>query len=68
MILRDSSFKGTATLQQVATMAAAARGEDVGGSRSQFVELVNKAAPIRGRQINAGTSTPSEVHSERPGR
>jgi Ca-activated chloride channel family protein len=47
MILRDSPYKGTATLDQVHTWAAGSRGEDAGGYRSQFLDLVARASLLR---------------------
>lgn len=41
MILRNSEFKGDASLQQVIDLAKSAKGEDEGGYRSEFIKLVN---------------------------
>jgi Ca-activated chloride channel homolog len=40
MVLRESDFAGTATLDQVETLARAARGDDRDGYRSEFIRLV----------------------------
>ena len=40
MILRDSEYRGSATLEQVIELARGALGEDAGGYRSEFVKLV----------------------------
>ena len=43
MILRGSQYSGSMTLKTVGEIAAAARGEDRGGLRARFLELVSKA-------------------------
>jgi Ca-activated chloride channel family protein len=40
MILRDSKFRGTATLADVITLATGARGSDPDGYRAEFIRLV----------------------------
>jgi Ca-activated chloride channel family protein len=40
MILRDSKFRGTATLTDVVTLATGARGSDPDGYRAEFIRLV----------------------------
>jgi Ca-activated chloride channel family protein len=40
MILRDSEFRGTATLDDAARLANSARGEDEDGYRSELVRLI----------------------------
>jgi Ca-activated chloride channel family protein len=47
MILRDSEHRGTATLPLVADIAGAALGEDAGGYRAEFLDLVRKAEAVR---------------------
>ncbi len=47
MILRDSPYRGSASFDQVQTWAAGSRGEDVGGYRAQFLELVKRAAALK---------------------
>ncbi|WP_345785810.1 von Willebrand factor type A domain-containing protein [Gemmatimonas sp.] len=42
MVLRNSEHKGTATLRSSLDMATAARGEDDGGYRSEFVEMLGR--------------------------
>jgi Ca-activated chloride channel family protein len=46
MILRDSPHKGTATFDQVAGWAAAGTLDDVGGWRSEFLELTRIARTL----------------------
>ncbi len=40
MILRDSKYRGTATLSDVITLASGARGSDPDGYRAEFIRLV----------------------------
>lgn len=40
MMLRDSKFRGTATLADVVTLASGARGSDPDGYRAEFIRLV----------------------------
>jgi Ca-activated chloride channel family protein len=47
MILRDSPHKGTATLAAVAEMAQSARGQDPGGYRAEFLQLVETARALK---------------------
>jgi Ca-activated chloride channel family protein len=42
MILRDSEYRGSATLDDVLTLARGALGEDEGGYRAEFVKLVEQ--------------------------
>ena len=46
MILRDSEHKGTASLELVAELAGTALGEDGGGYRAEFLDLVRKAEAV----------------------
>ena len=46
MILRDSSNKGSATLDWVATTATNSRGTDVNGYRGEFIRLVQRAMQL----------------------
>jgi Ca-activated chloride channel family protein len=43
MILRDSKYKGTATLPDVISLASASRGNDPDGYRAEFVRLVQSS-------------------------
>jgi Ca-activated chloride channel family protein len=43
MILRDSKFKGTASLDLVLEMAEEGKGVDKSGYRAEFIEMVKKA-------------------------
>ena len=40
MILRDSKYRGTATISDVITLASGARGSDPDGYRAEFIRLV----------------------------
>ncbi|MBY0490453.1 MAG: DUF3520 domain-containing protein [Gemmatimonadaceae bacterium] len=42
MLLRDSEYKGTSSAAQVLEQARAALGEDEGGYRAAFIELVER--------------------------
>jgi Ca-activated chloride channel family protein len=43
MILRNSQYKGTATLNDVVTLATGSRGTDADGYRAEFIRLVQAA-------------------------
>jgi Ca-activated chloride channel family protein len=47
MILRNSEFKGNATLEGAAMLARSARGEDEDGYRSELIRLINTAKDLR---------------------
>lgn len=47
MVLRNSEYKGEATLPLVAKIAAGALGPDQGGYRAEFLDLVRKAETLR---------------------
>ena len=47
MVLRNSEYKGEATLPMVAKIAAGALGPDRGGYRAEFLDLVRKAETLR---------------------
>lgn len=49
MILRGSDQRGEATLPLVARIAAAALGEDDGGYRAEFLDLVRLAESLGAR-------------------
>jgi Ca-activated chloride channel family protein len=49
MILKDSPYKGNATLQWVLDTASGSVGQDRGGYRSEFVSLVRKAILLSDR-------------------
>jgi len=52
MILRDSPYKGNATLGSVLELAEAGRGEDKQGYRVEFIELVGAARGlVEGRKV-----------------
>jgi len=43
MILRESKYRGTATTEEVITLASGARGSDPDGYRAEFIRLVQSA-------------------------
>jgi secreted protein with Ig-like and vWFA domain/anti-sigma factor RsiW len=47
MTLRESPYRGGTTLTDVITWAEGARGEDPGGLRAEFIELVRRARDLR---------------------
>ena len=49
MILRDSPYKGTATIDSVLGIAEDTLGSDRNGYRREFLQLVQRARGIRGR-------------------
>ena len=46
MILRDSRFRGQANFDMVLELAEGAKGEDKGGQRTEFIELVKTAKAL----------------------
>jgi Ca-activated chloride channel family protein len=48
MILRDSPYKGNASLSAVLDMAEGSKGQDRAGYRAEFIDLVKKAS----RELN----------------
>jgi Ca-activated chloride channel family protein len=46
MLLRDSEHKGTATFADVLELARQGRGEDAGGYRAEFIQLVESARSL----------------------
>jgi Ca-activated chloride channel family protein len=50
LVLRDSSFKGSATLDWVLATAQNSRGVDKNGYRDEFIRLVQRAMQIRRRE------------------
>lgn len=46
LLLRDSEFKGNASLEQVVELAKSAKGEDEEGYRSEFIKLVRATAGL----------------------
>ena len=58
MMLRNSNFKGDTSYAAIFETAAAARGEDKNGLRSEFLELVRAAARLNGVQIAAAAPLP----------
>ena len=49
LVLKDSPYRGNANLSAVADIARESEGNDPGGYRSQFVELVRKARTLSDR-------------------
>ncbi|HLP72114.1 MAG TPA: von Willebrand factor type A domain-containing protein [Bacteroidales bacterium] len=47
MILRNSEFKGTATLDNAASLARSAKGNDEDGYRSEMIRLISTARDLR---------------------
>jgi Ca-activated chloride channel homolog len=47
MILRDSEYKGSGTLQQVIEWAQQGISADVNGNRADFIELVRKTQALK---------------------
>jgi Ca-activated chloride channel family protein len=47
MILRNSEFKGNATLEGAAKLARSARGDDEDGYRSELIRLINTVKDMR---------------------
>ena len=47
MVLRESEFKGSSTLEGAARLAASARGEDEDGYRSEMIRLINTVKDMR---------------------
>jgi Ca-activated chloride channel family protein len=56
MVLRDSAYRNDADLQLVYELAAEARGEDRHGYRVEFLDLVRRAAALRGESLAGGRS------------
>ena len=49
MILRDSPYRGAATLDGVLELGQDGRGADREGYRSEFLKLVRQAKSVRGQ-------------------
>lgn len=47
MLLRDSRFKGNATFENVYSLAANSRGNDLNNYRGEFIQLVEKARRMK---------------------
>ena len=47
MVLRDSAYRGQATLATVEAYATAAIGEDIEGDRAEFLDLVRQAGQLQ---------------------
>jgi len=47
MIMRDSEYKGNATIQQVLEWAEEGKGADINGYRAEFIELVRRAQTLK---------------------
>ena len=55
LVLRDSEYRGTATLDQVLTLARGAEGSDPDGERAEFVRLVESARMLSGVGSEGGS-------------
>jgi Ca-activated chloride channel homolog len=51
LVLRDSEYRGTATLDQVLTLARGSEGSDPDGERAEFVRLVESARLLSGGEV-----------------
>ncbi len=49
LVLRDSRYKGSANLDSVRSLAVNSLGGDARERRSEFLEMVNRAASLKGR-------------------
>jgi len=47
MILRESEFKGTSTLESASTLAKSAKGEDEDGYKSELIRLISTVKDMR---------------------
>ena len=54
LVLRDSEYRGTATLDQVLQLARGAEGEDPEAERAGFVRLVESARLLSGMEAEGG--------------
>jgi Ca-activated chloride channel family protein len=54
LVLRDSEYRGTATLDQVLQLARGAEGRDADGERAEFVRLVESARLLSGIEAEGG--------------
>jgi len=50
MLLRESPLRGNASFESVTARARTFQGEDEDGYRAQFIQLVERAARLRGRE------------------
>jgi uncharacterized protein DUF3520 len=51
MLLRDSPYKGTASWEDVLQLARVARGEDLEGTREEFLRMLDSAKHVTGPRI-----------------
>ena len=54
LVLRESEYRGTATLDQVLQLARGAEGRDADGERAEFVRLVESARSLSGMEGEEG--------------
>jgi len=52
MLLLDSPFRGDASFESVLALARAFKGNDEEGYRAQFIQLVERAAMLRDRELS----------------
>ncbi|MHB1036989.1 MAG: vWA domain-containing protein [Pirellulales bacterium] len=57
LLLRDSKYKGTATLDAVLKMARESKGEDKNGYRAEFIQLVNLAKSLHVAYLDRSNDT-----------
>ena len=50
MVLRNSPYRGGTTLSDVLAWGGAALGDDPGGARAEFLDLVHRARDLRGER------------------
>jgi Ca-activated chloride channel homolog len=49
LVLRDSRYKGDSNFASIASLASGALGSDVKERRAEFLDLINRAATLKGR-------------------
>ena len=54
LVLRESQYRGTATLDQVLQLARGSEGRDPDGERAEFVRLVESARLLSGMEGEGG--------------
>jgi Ca-activated chloride channel family protein len=54
LVLRDSEYKGSATLARVLEAARASKGEDAEGYRADFIRVAEKARMVMDKHVGEG--------------
>jgi Ca-activated chloride channel family protein len=54
LVLRESEYRGTATLDQVLSLARGSEGSDPEGERAEFVRLVESARMLSAVESEGG--------------